>query len=98
MNLGAMTKDNCRGLAKRLESDGHGKTKIGRVVFTDIDQVKPVPACGQLLLPENERLNDLLEKLDGIAIEAGESGLPAQIKEHHWAHMRLAVLEWLRTL
>jgi len=87
------TKANAIGLARRWENSGHGRTAIGRVTFSDLDQIRPVKTCGALLLPEDRNLDELIGKLheiEGAELPIGDDANLAQ--------MRLTILEWVRLL
>lgn len=92
------TKQNAQGFARRLGSK-YGKTKIGRVVFNDIDQVNAALSASTLLLPDNTKVDELLASITLIMENSNDQVDVTDSQAHAIsAHMRLTVLQWLRTL
>lgn len=95
-NASLATLNHARGLMKLWRD--YGETKIGRVIFSDLDQVNPVPVCGKLLLPEDEKLDDLVNSLGEIFLNKDvRPPLPA-MSDSTRAHLRLKALEWVRSI
>lgn len=81
------------GLKRRWE--GYGEIKIGRVIFGDLDQIIPTRAANDLLLPDNKKLDDLIDTIDEIISD--HDGLPVG-EECRRAQFRLEILKWVRNL
>ena len=91
------SKKHALGMAKRYEANGYGETKIGRVIFSDLDQAKPVKAVAGLLDGDSRKLDDLIGALHEIANEHGSIGMPID-SDPRMDQSRLAILRWVRSL
>jgi len=88
------TKKQAEFTAKRLTANGYGETKIGRVVFSDLDQVRPIKTCGALLA-DVDKLDDFYRRLCEMAGEEWDEGDTGIIDKQS---MRMVLLEWVRSL
>lgn len=98
ISLDASSKRHAKALALRLTNSGYGDAKVGRVSFLDIDQVNPVKACGNLLLPQDEALDTLINDLGTIFLDENVRPSLPVMSEATRAHLRLTVLKWVRGL
>lgn len=80
--LETATKNNAMQYAKRLETS-HGKCLIGQVIISDLDQVNRPQTAANLLTKENDKLDELIESLDGVQCVDSK---------------RFKILEWVRNL
>lgn len=96
-DISLATLKNMRGIKKRIESAGQFTAKVARVIVSDLDNATPVKSSSALLLPDDNRVDELLLNLSAITD-------PHVIHSDHYgdesmrAHLRLKVLEWVRTL
>lgn len=89
------TLGNMRGLKRRMESEGNFVAKIAKVVVSELDNVDPVRSSVALLLPDDERVDVLLNKL---TIASPMEGSGEDVHNMCRAEKRLIVLQWIRTL
>ncbi len=87
---------SAHALKRRWSEGGHGEIKIGRVIFSDLDQIIPTRSTNDLLLPDDIKLVDIIGRLHEIASESG-GGLPID-DNAVVAQMKFELLQWIRTL
>lgn len=58
------TRANAIGLYHRWSKQDHGAIKIGRLIFSDVDQIRPVDSVEALRQHDDERIEALLIALD----------------------------------
>ena len=91
------TKQRAEGIARRLEANGYGETRVGRVVFGDLDQVRPVKACGALLA-DVDRLDQFFQDLCDADGEGIDWKTDADLSVADRDQARMILLKWVRSL
>ena len=88
------SKKSAIGLYHKWNGLGHGAIKIGRVIFSDIDQIRPIDTIVDLIKHDNDLLDKLIDNIaplfDGIDTKV--------MADNDRALLQIKILEWVREL
>ena len=88
------SKQSAIGLYHKWKKLDHGAIKIGRVIFSDVDQIRPVDTIIDLIQHDNDRLDNLIDNIAPL-FDGMDSVLMA---DNDRALLQIKILEWVREL
>jgi len=88
------SKKSAAGLYHKWNKLDHGTIKIGRVIFSDIDQIRPIDTVVDLIKHDNDRLDELIDNIAPLFEHIGTEFMP----DNDRALLQIKILEWVREL